>query len=942
MASAPPPGYDWVDEPQAPRIVVPRRPAPRTPEQAVVERGQAEAAPYAGPRAATNLQRDQQVITQSDTGGVNYSDENGLRSQYQGLPQVRDYQAVLPSYQTALTTSPTGGGDLNLVYSLAKIMDPGSVVRESEVEMASGAGSMWDRARADLGRISGGSGRLTERVRRDLRNQIQSRVENYRAAYMQAREDYRQRAERYGFDPNSVIGTDPGEAYVRDGNSPMDVANAAVVGVTEAVGGVQEPPVNAPPVAPGTGGVATPESGGITTTDRRDSAQARSHVADPQADPLERGNTDVRITTPLDAAYNDAWVQVVNSGADRAGMNQWLQENYQRFYPGANVPEVGDTNWRLIEESRRTGTGIDWQPNARSISQLPEEGRERLQEDYEAQVTAREGADARRAWAEENPTLARIDTFGRTAANTVTLGTANRISGMLSGRGAAYEHGASQADWEDRPFESIGGTLLGGSRLPFGQGVARQTGLGAAYSGTMAFNEADGPLADRLGAAYRGAAIGGPANAVIGGAMRAFRSPNADAVIEAGQRQNVHVPRYMTGRETAQVATGAVGATPGRIPLARSANRTINGIGPDDGLATATNRAAAEIGDVGDNFSAGRRAQSGAREFLDSSERRAAQHYDRIPIAPRAQANLTNTRAALDDMTQGLASNPRLSALLEDPQLIRYRNALSEGGLSWRDMKTFRTTVGRMIGRAQVAAEGTHADDLRGLYGALTRDMEATAAAQGSRALSMFRRANQYWRGREARREGVIQDILGRNFDAAPEDAFRMINQWARRDRGDTTALARTMRSLPRDDANAVRATIFARMGRATSGNQDETGAVFSPFTFATQWDQLEPRARSLLVPSAAHRRNLDDIALLASSMRRTERFTNTSNTGLGTNLGLFTLGGMTNLPAAVGAGVATYTLGRMLSSPSGSRSVLRALRNPEAFRRLVTREEEE
>ncbi len=314
-----------------------------------------------------------------------------------------------------------------------------------------------------------------------------------------------------------------------------------------------------------------------------------------------------------------------------------------------------------------------------------------------------------------------------------------------------------------------------------------------------------------------------------------------------------------------------------------------------------------------------------------------------MPIHARTQADLTHTRAALSDVTQGLESNPRLSQILEDPQLIRFRDALSEGGLSWGDMKQFRSTIGRMIGRAQVASEGTHVQDLRALYSGLTQDMEATAAAQGPRALTMFRRANQYWRGREARREGVITDILGRNMDAAPEDTFRMINRWAQRDQGDTAALAQTMRSLPRADADAVRATIFARMGRAVKNQQDETGEVFSPFTFATQWAGLEPRAKALLVPNAAHRRNLDDIALLASAMRRSERFTNTSNTGLGANFGAFTLGGWLTSPgAAAGAAGTTYMLGRMLASPAGSHTLLRALRNPEAFSNLLQGDEED
>lgn len=952
MEMQPGPWEDYA-RPTTPRIVVPTQAPPRNPDQARVDAGNAAAAPYEAPRVQstirnneTNTAHTRQTIEQSDTGGVNFTDERNMRTRFEGLPDVQNYHAILPSAQAAHNVGNNGGGDLDLVYAFAKVMDPGSVVREGEVTMSQNTGGLGDRIQGMLSSLSNGR-HLDANVRRGLLAEIDNRVAQYRATYNQVRKNYFRMADRYHFDPDAAVGPDIGDAYQNSSNAPIAAPGSAPSGpqaLISTMPGAREA-LDRIVATPAAGLPAVNAPGAPTATDPRESAQALQSVGRGSEDNSGTAANPQMETGAADA-YTREWASAVDSGMDRNQLNQWVRENAPRFFPGQTPGEVDDRIWTAIEESRGAGRGLTWVPPSLSVSQVapadvPGIGtvdlRPGLQQQYQDNAANARGAEDRAAFAAEHPWIAGADTFMRQAADTFTLGGASQLAGAVSGRGAAYEHGITGEDWRSRPLESFTGTMVGGARLPYGGTLPRQIGAGAAYGGVTSFNDTDGPINVRLSRAFPAAAVGGTTNAVLGGAMRAYRAPNAQAVLDAGERQDIVIPRYMTGRETAQVATGAVGATPGRIPLARAAEGVING------LRRARDRAASLIGDAGDNVTAGRAAQRGARTWLEQSEDRGAEHFNRIPISPQTEANLTNTRSVLAEATQGLESNPRLSAILEDPQLVRFREALTQGGLSWGDMKQFRSTIGRMIGRAQVASEGTHVQDLRALYGGLTRDMEATAAAQGLRALTMFRRANQYWRGREARREGVITDILGRNNDAAPEDAYRQINRWAQQDTGDVGALSRTMRSLPRDDANAVRATVFARMGRATKGQQDEAGTAFSPRIFASQWDGLEPRARALLVPNRAHRQNLDDIALLARTMRNSERFTNTSNTGLGANFGAFTLGGwMTSPGAAAGAAASTYMLGRMLASPAGSRSILRALRNPEAFHGVLQGDDEE
>lgn len=226
------------------------------------------------------------------------------------------------------------------------------------------------------------------------------------------------------------------------------------------------------------------------------------------------------------------------------------------------------------------------------------------------------------------------------------------------------------------------------------------------------------------------------------------------------------------------------------------------------------------------------------------------------------------------------------------------------GELSWQDLNHFRSIVGRIVGQPSLTSDGAQIDQLRKLYGALSEDMRATAQAQGPGALKAFERANTYFRARQDRIENVVSDILGKDLNASGEDAFRAIERAAAAN-GDAVKLARTLRTLPDDEANAVRATIFDRLGTVSKGRQDETGLVFSPSDFVTHWNGLSSRAKSALFPGEKYRKDIDDLVRIAASQKGAQSYANVSRTGNAVN-GIALLSGFfTNplgtLPIALG-----------------------------------------
>lgn len=155
---------------------------------------------------------------QRDIGKQAFDEAAKLRGEYQGLPQVKEYQTVIRSYASALNTRPTPTGDQALITAYAKMLDPGSVVREQEFNTVASGDSSLGRAAARLGKELGldDAGLLRADVRERVRGEMLNLTKKYNASYRQARQDYTRRSEQYGIKPEMVIGSHLGDPYLRD------------------------------------------------------------------------------------------------------------------------------------------------------------------------------------------------------------------------------------------------------------------------------------------------------------------------------------------------------------------------------------------------------------------------------------------------------------------------------------------------------------------------------------------------------------------------------------------------------------------------------------------------------------------------------------------------------------------------------------------------------
>lgn len=116
-----------------------------------------------------------------------------LRNEIQGLPSYKNIAQAAPVYKsmTEAAGRDNRAADVNLIYGMAKIMDPGSVVRESEMTVAQAIATLPQQLQAALKSQMTESGRLTPELRQMIMQEARSRILAYQGMFNQDAGMYR-------------------------------------------------------------------------------------------------------------------------------------------------------------------------------------------------------------------------------------------------------------------------------------------------------------------------------------------------------------------------------------------------------------------------------------------------------------------------------------------------------------------------------------------------------------------------------------------------------------------------------------------------------------------------------------------------------------------------------------------------------------------------------
>lgn len=300
-------------------------------------------------------------------------------------------------------------------------------------------------------------------------------------------------------------------------------------------------------------------------------------------------------------------------------------------------------------------------------------------------------------------------------------------------------------------------------------------------------------------------------------------------------------------------------------------------------------------------------------------------------IPEQTPVQLQNTWREVVDLTTPTAGATATTSALIQPTILRLRENLAAdlaaggGSIPYSALKRIRSDIGEAISNSSPLNPTSDIRELRRLYAALSRDMEAAAQAQGPEAVRSARRANNYTRAVADRLEQVRR-VVDKN--GGPERVFNAVMSGTR-DGG--TTLRAVMQSLPKEGQQALTAAVIRRMGLATPGAQDAAGDAFSAATFLTNWNRVSPEAKRALFDrhGPGFSRDMDRIARVADNIKQGSRvFANPSGTAN-------RAAAMTYGAALVGSMFTGGTAG-IVASGVGANLLARWLTNPNVVRRLA------
>lgn len=148
--------------------------------------------------------------------GLNSATATAVRQQvsaFKAEPSVQNFVTIQEGRNFAKSLSDTTENpvdDQGLIYSLAKVLDPGSVVREGEYNTVQKYSQSWASAYGKgVTQAIAGTGFLSEKARKDIKKTIESR-------YVASEKTYDNVLNQYKEGINSLIGRDGGDKFLRD------------------------------------------------------------------------------------------------------------------------------------------------------------------------------------------------------------------------------------------------------------------------------------------------------------------------------------------------------------------------------------------------------------------------------------------------------------------------------------------------------------------------------------------------------------------------------------------------------------------------------------------------------------------------------------------------------------------------------------------------------
>jgi len=135
---------------------------------------------------------------------------SNLRKEFQNIQVVKDFDQVKVAYNqiNGALKNPSPANDLAAATKFMKLLDPGSVVRESELGLAMAASPAYERVTTYYEKLKTGE-KLTPSQREDFRKSAELLYKASENVVIPKQNEYRELAAEAGVNPNSVVISSP-------------------------------------------------------------------------------------------------------------------------------------------------------------------------------------------------------------------------------------------------------------------------------------------------------------------------------------------------------------------------------------------------------------------------------------------------------------------------------------------------------------------------------------------------------------------------------------------------------------------------------------------------------------------------------------------------------------------------------------------------------------
>lgn len=206
-------------------------------------------------------------------------------------------------------------------------------------------------------------------------------------------------------------------------------------------------------------------------------------------------------------------------------------------------------------------------------------------------------------------------------------------------------------------------------------------------------------------------------------------------------------------------------------------------------------------------------------------------------------------------------------------------------GLTFDGIKGLRTHIGEMLDNG-VFPEGMSEHELRGIYGGLSKDLNAAALNTGGpRAVAALERANELNKQVSDWKEG-LKKVLGPDSRSGEGVAGAIQRMASNGPSADIETLAKARYAVPKEVWQDIASTTIQKLGISRNGE-------WTPAAYATDMRKLSDKGRLLLFKSVGSGDvlpYLDDIAKTSQKFVDSGKLANTSGTA--SHEALYAVGG--------------------------------------------------